>query len=162
MFFGLAVDPTDPKRLFWGACSDKGGLYRSEDAGESWELVFSQESWIFNTHVTADGTVYCLGKTIYRSTDHGKSWKPLAKMPIAGSTVVGFDVHPKDPNTLWAACNFWGGDAQNGGVFKTTDGGKTWTDITGDLPYRRPLILRFNEDTNELWAGFVGIYKLKQ
>jgi photosystem II stability/assembly factor-like uncharacterized protein len=162
MFFGLAIDPTNPKRLYWGACGDRGGLYRSEDTGETWEKVFSQESWIFNTHVTADGTVYCLGKQVYRSTAHGKSWKPLAKLPITGGTVVGFDTHPTDPNTMWAVANFWGGPAQSGGVFKTTDGGQTWTDITGDLPYRRPLVIRYNAETDELWAGNVGLYRLKQ
>jgi photosystem II stability/assembly factor-like uncharacterized protein len=162
MFFGLAIDPTDTKRLYWGACADKGGLYRSEDGGESWEKVFSQDQWIFNTHVTADGTVFALGKLIYRSTDHGKTWQPLAKLPVANATVVGFETHPTDPNTMWAVCNFWGGNAQDGGVYKTTDGGKTWTDITGDLPNRRPLIIRYNPETSELWAGFVGLYRLKQ
>jgi len=161
MFFGLAVDPTDSKRIYWGACGDKGGLYRTEDGGASWEKVYSKDAWIFNLHVTHDGTLYVLSKNIERSTDHGKTWKPLAKLPRDG-TVVGFDAHPTDPNILWAVVNYWSGDAQNGGIYKTTDGGKTWTDITGNIPYRRPLVIRYNADTNELWAGFVGIYKLKQ
>lgn len=164
MFFGLAVDPTNSKRIYWSGCGDKGGLYRSDDGGESWEHVFSQESWIFNLHVSAYGTVYALGKKAYRSTDHGKTWQPLAGLPgNTQGTIVGFETHPTDKNTLWAASATWGNSAPAGtGVFKTTDGGKTWTDITGDLPYRRPLVLRFNAATNELWAGYVGIYKIKQ
>ena len=161
MFFGLAIDPTNPKRIYWGATADQGGLYRSDDGGGTWQRVFSQEQWIFNLHVTADGTVYCLGNQIYRSTNQGKTWKTLAKLPTSG-IVVGFEVHPNDPNTIWAAANHWGGPANLGGVFKTTDGGKSWTDITGNLPYRRPLILRFNPETSELWAGFVGLYRIKQ
>ncbi len=162
MFFGLAIDPTNTNRLYWGGCNERGGLYRSEDGGESWESVFTQDQWIFNCHVSADGTVYVLGKLIYRSTDHGKTWEPLAKLPVANATVVGFETHPTNPKIMWAAANFWGGDAQNGGVFKTVDGGKTWIDITGDLPFRRPLILRYNPETKDLWAGFVGLYRLKQ
>ncbi len=162
MFFGLAVDPTNTQRLYWGACGAWGGLYRSEDAGESWERVFTQQEWLFNTHVAADGTVYALGTQVFRSTDHGKTWQGLPSLPSPGATIVGFDTHPTDPNTMWAAANHWGGTAQNGGVFKTTDGGKTWTDITGDLPYRRPLVLRYNPETSELWAGFVGLYRIKQ
>lgn len=162
MFFGLMVDPTDSNRIYWSACGDKGGLYRSDDAGESWTQVFKQETWSFNLHVTADGTLYVMGNNIYRSTDQGNTWKPLAKLPRQGASVVGFEVHPTDPNTLWAVANYWGGYAQNGGIYKTTDGGKTWTDITGDIPFRRPLVIRYNADTNELWAGNVGLYKLKQ
>lgn len=162
MFFGLAVDPTDTNRIYWSACGDKGGVYRSDDAGESWTQIFKQESWSFNLHVTEDGTLYALANNIYRSTDHGQTWKALTKLPREGSCVVGFEVHPKDPNTLWAVANYWGGNAQNGGIYKSTDGGKTWTDISGNIPMRRPLVIRFNPDTNELWAGFVGIYKLKQ
>jgi photosystem II stability/assembly factor-like uncharacterized protein len=162
MFYGLAVDPTDSNRLYWGGCNVNGGLYRSEDAGESWEKVFSQEQWVFNLHVSADGTVYALGKQIHRSTDHGKTWQPLTELRVPGSTVVGFDAHPTDPNTLWACANFWGGHVEESGIFKTTDGGKTWTNITGDIPNRNPLVIRYNPETNELWAGFVGLYRMKQ
>jgi photosystem II stability/assembly factor-like uncharacterized protein len=161
VFFGLAVDPTNPKRIYWGASGDKGGIYRSDDGGGTWQRVFSQEQWIFNLQVTADGTVYGLGNQIYRSTNQGKTWKSLAKLPM-GCTVVGFEIHPNDPKTIWAATDYWGGPANLGGVFKTTDGGKTWTDITGNLPYRRPLVLRFNPATSELWAGYVGLYRIKQ
>jgi photosystem II stability/assembly factor-like uncharacterized protein len=161
MFFGLAVDPSNPQRIYWGACGDKGGIYRSDDGGGTWQRVFSQEQWVFNLHITADGTLYALGNQIHRSTDQGKTWKTLAKLPGSG-VIVGFETHPKDPNTIWAAANYWGGPANLGGVFKTTDGGKSWTDITGDLPYRRPLVLRFNPETSELWAGYVGLYRIKQ
>ena len=49
-----------------------------------------------------------------------------------------------------------------GGVYKTTDGGASWQNITGDLPYVKPLVLRFNSTTNELWAAGVGLFKIKQ
>lgn len=163
MFFGLAVDPTDNKRLYWGACAENGGVYRSDDGGESWKQIFKQDQWIFNLHVTADGTLYVPGKQIWKSTDHGETWKALGKFPLSGGTIVGFEIHPTDPNTMWAAANWWGNHADgHGGVFKTTDGGQTWTDITGNLPHRKPLVLRFNPATSELWAGYVGIYKIKQ
>lgn len=161
MFYGLAVDPTDSRRLYWGACDKGGGLYRSDDGGESWQLVFSNDKWIFNVHVTADGTVYALGKLIYRSTDHGKTWKALTRLPVDG-TVVGFETHPTDPNIIWACANIWSNAGDKGGVFKSTDGGKTWSDITGDIPNRHPLVIRYNPETNELWAGYVGLYRLKQ
>jgi hypothetical protein len=50
----------------------------------------------------------------------------------------------------------------DGTIYKTTNGGATWQNITGNIPYVNPLVLRFNAEINELWAGGVGLYKMKQ
>ena len=160
MFLGIAVDPTDSKRIFWGACGDKGGVYRSSDSGASWEKVFSNDFWIWNVLVTADGTIYCSGQQLWRSTDHGKSWKQLTHFTDKRA-VVGLEVNPRDPKTIWVSETVWNNSA-SGAIHKTTDGGTTWTDITGNIPYIRPQFLRFNPETSELWAGYVGVYKIKQ
>ena len=123
--------------------------------------MLRSNGWVFNVLVTSTGTVYCPGKNLYRSTDHGKSWKKLTKFDDSRKLIVGLDVHPRDPKTIWIAVTSWS-SSNEGGVYKTTDGGETWQDITGDLPYRKPLVLRFNPVTDELWAGGVGLYKLKQ
>jgi len=160
MMFGLAVDPTDPRRLFWGACAQGGGVYRSEDRGETWKNVFPNENFVWNVHVTAAGVVYCAGQQLWRSTDHGTTWQQLTRLAEKRS-IVGLEVHPRDPQTVWISAITWHSQAA-GAVYKTADGGGTWQDITGDLPYIKPLILRFNPQTDELWAGNVGLYKLKQ
>jgi hypothetical protein len=74
---------------------------------------------------------------------------------------VGLEVDPRDENTLWISRVTWGAQAA-GGVYKTSDGGATWQEITGDLPYCKPTILRFQPATRELWAGGVGLFKIKQ
>ena len=160
MYYGLAVDPTDSKRIFWGTCGDKGGVYRSSDGGASWEKVFSNDTWIWNILTTADGTIYCSGQQLWRSTDHGQSWKQLTHFTDKRA-MVGIEVHPRAPKTVWVSTTTWDNSA-NGAIYKTTDGGTTWTDITGSIPYIRPQVLRFNPETNELWAGYVGLYKIKQ
>jgi len=160
MYNGLAVDPTDSKRIFWGACADGGGLYRTQDRGESWERVLSNEAFIWNVLTTKDGTIYCSGQQLWRSTDHGTTWKQLTRF-AENRSVCGIEVDPRDAKTIWISQTTWDGSNQ-GGVFKTTDGGVTWQNITGNLPYAKPQILRFNPETNELWAGWVGLYKIKQ
>jgi photosystem II stability/assembly factor-like uncharacterized protein len=157
MFFGVAVDPTNSNRLYWSSCGD--GLYRSEDGGANWQTVFKNETWVFNVVLTADGTVYCPSQNLWRSSDHGATWKQITK--LSGRMIVAVEVHPRDPKTIWFATTTWDGSDQ-GAVYKTTDGGETWQEITGNLPYHKPLVLRFNPQTNELWAGGVGIYRTKQ
>lgn len=159
-YFGLSVDPTDSKRLYWGACGAGGGVWRSEDGGDSWQHVFKNGAWVFNVLVAANGDVYCAETNVWRSTDHGKTWKQLTRF-TGPATAVGLEVDPRDPKTLWVSRVVWGDDAV-GGVYKTSDGGATWQDITGNLPYRKPGCLRFNPATKELWAAGVGAYRIKQ
>jgi photosystem II stability/assembly factor-like uncharacterized protein len=49
-----------------------------------------------------------------------------------------------------------------GAICRTTDGGATWQDITGDIPYRHPIVLRYNPETRCLWAAGNGFFTLKQ
>jgi photosystem II stability/assembly factor-like uncharacterized protein len=162
MFFGLAVDPTDSKRLYWGCCGTGGGLWRSEDGGASWQHVFKNDQWIFNVHVAADGAVYVPGKNLWRSADCGKTWKQLTKFPYNSERlIVAVETDPADAKRLWFATTTWDGSS-NGGVYETTDGGATWQEITSNLPYRKPLLLRYNPDTRELWAAGVCLYTCKR
>ncbi len=160
MFYGLAVDPTDSQRIYWAACGAHGGLHRSEDGGATWKSVFPYDQWVFNMLVAADGSVYCGGKNFWRSTDHGASWKQLTKF-TNDRTIIGLETDPRNATTMWISTTTWDG-SNSGAVYKTTDSGATWQEITGNLPYVKPLILRFNPATNELWAGGVTLQKLKQ
>jgi photosystem II stability/assembly factor-like uncharacterized protein len=159
IYNGLAVDPTNAKRLFWGACGTNGGLWRSEDAGATWKRVFSQDEWIFNVHVTSDGTVYCPGKQLWSSKDHGNTWTQLTKLPDAG--IVALESDPANPSRVWFAINTWDNRA-NGAIYETTDAGQTWHPITGDIPCPKPLVLRYNPTTHDLWAAGVGLFKTKR
>ncbi|WFB36179.1 hypothetical protein P3T73_00165 [Kiritimatiellota bacterium B12222] len=160
MYYGLSIDPTESQRIYWAGFGKNGGVYKSEDAGESWKLVFDKDQHLFNLLTTADGTVYAGGKQLYRSRDHGQTWETMTDLKDKRS-IVGIEVHPDAPNTLWISANVWSHDAK-GAIYKTTDGGNTWSDITGNIPFNHPQVLRYNPATQELWAGYVGIYKIKQ
>ena len=160
IYYGLAVDPTDSQRIFWAACGTNGGLHRTEDGGKTWKCVFNTEQWLWNVLVTKQGVIYCSGQNLWRSADHGATWKQLTKFNN-GRSIVGLEADPRHADTIWIAAATWD-NAATGGVYKTVDGGANWQDITGDLPFCKPQILRFNPATNELWAGWVGLFKIKQ
>jgi photosystem II stability/assembly factor-like uncharacterized protein len=75
--------------------------------------------------------VYAAGVTdshgsVYRSTDRGVTWQPTATAPA--DTVRALEVHPTDPNHVYAATS--------SGLFATTDGGATWTDMRAGTKLR--------------------------
>lgn len=159
MFYGLIVDPQDPKRLFWGTCGERGGIFRSEDGGESWRQVFRGDTWIFNLHAVGDGTLMAGGGRLWMSRDRGITWS--ASGPEGPGNVVGLESDPANPRRLWFSRVVWD-TAASGGVFESTDAGATWREITGDLPNRKPLVLRYDPTRKELWAVGPGAFRLKR
>ncbi len=160
IFFGLALDPTRTSRLYWGACGEGGGVYRSENSGNAWTRVFEKEQWIFNVFVAPTGRVFASGTQLWTSDDAGKTWKALTN-DSDGLTIVGIEVDPRNEQRIWISRASWDSDAR-GGIHRSDDGGKTWNEITGDIPYRKPLILRFDPPTETLWAGGSGLFKIRQ
>ena len=162
MMYGIAVDPTDSKRVVWGACGATAGVYISEDGGESWTKVPNLNDWIFNVEVTKKGTIYAGGSQLWRSDDHGRSFRAVTK--LNGSTAVGIAYDPENENRVWISASTWSGnaDAKSTGIFESTDGCKTWRDITGDIGYRKPLIMRYNAVTKELWAAGPAAFKIRR
>jgi photosystem II stability/assembly factor-like uncharacterized protein len=157
VFFALAVDPTNKDRLYWGTCGPDGGIYRSNDAGASWQRVMSDETWVFNLHVTPDGTVYSSGKQLRRSRDHGTTWEVLTDRTDR-LDIVGLEV---DGDRIWYSTISWSAGTI-GDIYESIDAGKTWTRISLDIPYRSPMVLRYNPQTRQLWAAGNGIYYLQR
>ncbi len=125
------------------------GVYKSTDGGETWTSVGLQETLHISRlliHPTNPDIVYVAAKGdmfgpspdrgVYRSTDGGRTWEQvLYRSDWAGATDLTMD--PSDPNVLIASLNHhvrypW--DEVSGGPFsgmyKSIDGGDTWTDIT--------------------------------
>lgn len=155
----IAVAESDPNVIYVGmgeACirgnvSPGDGVYKSDDGGKTWKhlgLAETQTIARVRVHPKNADLVYvaALGhvfgpnpeRGIYRSTDGGKTWvKILYKNEKTGAIDLVMD--PTNPRILYAA--FW--EAQRGpwflssggpgsGIYKSVDGGDTWTELTNN------------------------------
>ncbi|MEZ5472831.1 MAG: hypothetical protein R3E90_13755 [Marinicella sp.] len=141
----IAIDQNNENVWYVGVAS--GGVWKTINAGTTWEPVFDQQKVYSIGSVTIDpnnsmrvwvgtgenvgGRHISFGDGIYLSEDGGKSWtnKGLKKSEHI-STVV---IHPEDSHTLWVAAQgpLWSKSGQRG-LYKTTDGGKNWKRVLGD------------------------------
>ena len=134
--------PGNPK-IFWVAGAD-GGVWKTIDAGTTFTGVF-EDYWSYSVGALAlapsDHNVLWLGagegdprnsvgygNGVYRSTDGGMTWTHLGLDNT--ERIKRIRVHPKDPDVaLVCALGKEWGDNEERGVFKTTDGGKSWRKV---------------------------------
>ena len=158
----IAVAPSDPDVIYVGSGAGiirpdlavGDGMYKSTDAGKTWtHLGLRDSQMIANIDVDARNPnrlfVAALGhpygpnpeRGIFRSTDGGATFQ---KVLFKDNYTSGDDVRidPRNPDTVYAALwqqqqgfyengSFGGTD---GGIFKSTDGGSTWKQLTTGLP----------------------------
>jgi photosystem II stability/assembly factor-like uncharacterized protein len=138
----FAVNPIDPSEFYVASAS--GGVWKTINAGTTFTPIFDHQGSYSIGCITLDpnnpniiwvGTgennnqrSVAYGDGIYKSADGGASWK---HMGLKNSEHIGMiAVDPRDSNVVYAAATgpLWsaGGDR---GLYKTTDGGETWTPI---------------------------------
>lgn len=130
------------------------GLYKSTDAGDSWQFMGLEEAGqigAVEAHPDNPDRVYAaaLGhpfgeneqRGVFRSDDGGETWdKVLYASDSTGA--VDLALHPNDPDivyaTMWRAerkpWTIISGEDGDDGLYKSTDGGDTWTKLTSGLP----------------------------
>src|SRR5256714_4135716 len=138
----FAVVESNPDIIYVGAAT--GGVFKAQNGGVTWEPVFDNEVtssigaiaiapsdpsivWV-GTGEANNRQSSSWGNGVYKSTDAGKTWHHvgLAETHHIGRIVI----HPSDPNTVYVAAvgRLWG-PSKDRGVYKTTDGGKTWANV---------------------------------
>jgi photosystem II stability/assembly factor-like uncharacterized protein len=124
---GLAIARgTHGRRIYASIDTREGGLFRSDDAGQSWTLVGTDQRirgrlWYFGEVVVDPvdpNTVYIPNVSIYRSTDAGKTFEAIKGAP-GGDDYHALWIDPANPQRM-----IFGSDQ---GVGISVDGGKTWS-----------------------------------
>ncbi|MDH3698595.1 MAG: glycosyl hydrolase, partial [Flavobacteriaceae bacterium] len=123
-----------------------GGLWKTTDAGQRWENIsdgfFKTGSVGAIAVAPSDSNIlYCgmgehaprgvmtsYGDGVYKSTDAGKTWAQMGLQ--ATQHIARIVVHPTNPDVAWVAAQgaLYGPNKERG-IFKTTDGGKTWKNV---------------------------------
>lgn len=152
----LAIDQKNPKTIYAGTGESNmrnsvgigNGLYKTTDAGESWVLVGLDSTEHISkiaidpansnvVYVAAPGALWSDSphRGLYKTTDGGKTWEKILYKD-AGTGCADVMVDPRNTNIVYAsmwkfrrtAWSFASG-GESSGLFKSTDGGKTWRKI---------------------------------
>ncbi|MFY0606800.1 MAG: glycosyl hydrolase [Cyclobacteriaceae bacterium] len=157
----VAIDPSNPNTVWVGTGENVSGrhvgwgdgIYKSKNGGKTWEnmglkksehigkiLIDPRNSDII--YVAAEGPLWSKGgeRGLYKSKDGGVSWSAvLAVDGYTGVTDIEFD--PSNPDVIYAATyqrfrRTWAlmAGGPNSGIYKSSDQGSTWNEITVGLP----------------------------
>ncbi len=138
----FAVNPKNRAEYYVGVAS--GGVWKTSNDGTTWTPVFDSENsysigaveldpndpsvvWVGTGESNSQRSV-SYGDGVYRSEDGGRSWK---NMGLKKSEHIGrIAISPKDSKVVYVAAEgpLWGAGGDRG-LYKTTDGGKTWKDV---------------------------------
>jgi photosystem II stability/assembly factor-like uncharacterized protein len=121
---GVAIAPSNSQRVYALIEAEKGGLFRSDDGGETWSMAndsrpIRQRAWYYHTltvHPTNPDVVFAPQVPLLKSIDGGKTFNPVGGLHHSDHHDLWVD--PKNPDRMI--------DANDGGVDISTDGGKSW------------------------------------
>lgn len=157
----ITIDPNNQNVIWVGTGENNNqrsvaygdGIYKSEDGGKSFKNMGLENSEHISDiivdprnsnviYVAAYGPLWSEGgdRGVYKSTDGGKNWKPVFQIS-KHTGCADLIMDPENPDILYAAMHqrrrhvwtYVGGGPESG-VYKTTDGGANWTELTNGLP----------------------------
>ena len=169
----IAIAPSDRNILYVGtgepnnrqSSSFGGGVYKSLDGGKTFTFTGLRETQTIAKiaiHPKDPNVVYVAAvghlfgpnpeRGIYKTTDGGKTWLHVKSIDH-DTGFIDMVMHPTDPNVIWAASyqrrrQPWGfnGGGPGSGIWRTNDGGRAWTKVTGNGLPDNPIIGRIGLD----------------
>lgn len=157
----MAVDPTNPDVIYVGtgesnvrnSVSFGDGVYKSTDGGKTWKHLGLADTRhisriVINpldprkVYVAAIGHAFGPNaeRGVFMTEDAGETWKKVLYVDDVHGA-ADLDIDPKNPNLLYAGMWYFDrkqwthrSGSENGGVYRSTDGGRTWTKATKGLP----------------------------
>ncbi|MGB6866421.1 MAG: hypothetical protein WBE11_12065, partial [Candidatus Aminicenantaceae bacterium] len=140
----IAVVTPKGKHYIIYVATASGGVWKTENEGTTWEPIFDQEASTSIGDVTLapsnDQIIWVgtgepnifrssmAGSGVYKSTDGGKTWRHMGLTDT--HTIARIVIHPENPDIVYVAASGheWTDNAERG-VYKTVDGGETWSKV---------------------------------
>ena len=156
------MDPTDHNTLYVGY-SD---VWKSTDQGNNWTQISSQGTTDYRSMAISDSNtdyIYAATKTnIFKTTNGGgpaQVWANInGNLPLSSSNITYISVKDNNPDHVWVSM----GAYNSHGVYETTNGGTSWSNISAGLPSIPVMCVIQNKQYtagNELYAATdVGVY----
>lgn len=157
----LSFDPKTPTTVYatminYGS-QDNNSVYRSTDSGSSWQPLAGilPEYEYPRSPVAVDPTnssILYVGtyKTLYKSVNAGTTWTPLTLLTTTSADINEVAINPQNGNELYVASSYSG----SGGIYKTTDGGSSWTQLNSALTYAYSVALSPLNSKNVFVYGY--------
>jgi photosystem II stability/assembly factor-like uncharacterized protein len=149
----IVVNPTDSNTMYVGAA--QGGVWKTTDRGKTWRPTSDNEVSLAIGALAIDPadpqTLYAgtgegnfstdsyYGNGVLKTTDGGNSWTRLGSEPFTHTRFCRIVIDPTTPTTLFAAtvsaATVAGRDpVSEGGIYRSMDGGTSWSPMTNGLP----------------------------
>ncbi len=157
----LRIDPSDPETVWVGtgepwtrnSTSIGVGLYKSTDGGDNWEFKGLPDSERIarirvdpadgdTVYVCVTGRLWSAGEErgVYKTEDGGETWNRILYVDDT-TGCSDLDMDPQDSSVLYAGMwefrrspDFFRSGGPGSGLYKSTDGGESWVELTEDLP----------------------------
>jgi len=161
----LTLDPSDPSTIY--AASAYGGLFRSADGGTTWSDLGLDSDQVTALAVDPSDPQTLYAGTgageMFKSSDGGATWQRLGNGFPQHQPVDGVAIDPANPATVFAGTNRVEGIAGLG-VYRTTDGGQSWSAASAGLTNRDVDALAMEPSGATIYAatggGGVFVYPL--
>jgi len=171
----IRIHPTNPDLVYVAAIGNlwkpnqERGVYRSQDGGKTWDKILYESDKAGAVDLILDPNnpriIYAStwqmkrngyrmdsggpGSKLWKSTDGGDNWKDITSMPgLPKGTlgIIGVTVSPQNSDRIWTII-----EAEEGGVYRSDDGGKTWkkTSANRELRQRAWYYSRIYADTQD-------------
>lgn len=162
----IAIASTQPESIYAIVHDRAAGtsvIYKSTDSGRTWQKTGSSlppsccgdSQDALAVDPGNPRTVYAdVGDTVFATTDGGMTWQPRASgLPV--NSVTSLTIDPRQSGTVYASADFSKGDKPTGGIYKTTDGGRSWTGVWSGFGVDKVALDRAHPSTiyAEGWAG---------